>query len=72
MASAFTCSSVLGQVLNSSKKKKILSHSRRSYDFKNIPHLFEGKMDSLMFDPNLHLSQTMNEMERWGGHGGGT
>lgn len=73
MASAFTCSPVLGQVLNSSKRKKeMLSHPRRSDDFKNIPHLFEGKMDSLMFDANSHLSQMMNEMEDWGGHGGGT
>lgn len=70
MASAFTCFSVLEQVLNSSKKKKTLSHPRRSYGLKKIPHLFEGKMDSLMFYANLHLSQMVNEKERWrqGGH----
>lgn len=65
MAFAFTCSSVLGQVLNSSKKKKMLSHPRISPAFKNIPLLFKGKMDSLMFDANSQLSQTMDEVEGW-------
>lgn len=63
MASAFTCSSVLGQVLNSREKEKMLSHLRRSHDFKNIPHLFECKMDSLMFGANSCLFQAMNGME---------
>ncbi|KAJ7422044.1 hypothetical protein WISP_39815 [Willisornis vidua] len=47
------------------KIELIQAENEKSHDFKNIPHPFEGKMDSLMFDANSLLSQMVGEVEDW-------